>query len=180
MRKPIPNIQTLLAAFRRLQFPVYYTREGHRPDLSSLPAREQFRSRNNPSNIGIGDKGPLGRLLIRGEKSNDVIPELYPLPNEPVIDKPTKGAFTFTDFELLLRNRGIRNIVLCGVCTDVCVHTTMREGNDRGYDCLLVTDACGATVPGLHDAAVQMVATEGGIFGATCSTGELMKVLDII
>jgi nicotinamidase-related amidase len=177
MRAPIPNIQQLLAEFRRLKFPIYHTREGHRADLSTLPAREHFRSRNNPNGIGIGDLGPLGRLLIRGEKSNDIIPELYPLDDEPVIDKPTKGAFTYTELELLLRNRGIKNIVLCGVCTDICVHTTMREGNDRGYECLLVQDACGATIPRLHEAAVAMVGTEGGIFGTTCVTNDILDTL---
>jgi len=161
-----------------LEFPIYHTREGHRPDLSSLPPRELFRSRNNPEKIGIGDPGPLGRLLIRGEKGWDIIPELYPLPNEPIIDKPTKGAFTYTDFELLLRNRGVKNLILCGVCTDICVHTTMREGADRGFDCLLVTDACGATIDALHTSSIDMVGTEGGIFGAVCGTDELIKVLD--
>jgi len=178
LRRPIPSIQKLLALFRKLEFPIYHTREGHRPDLSSLPPRELFRSRNNPDKIGIGDPGPLGRLLIRGEKGWDIIPELYPLPNEPIIDKPTKGAFTYTDFELLLRNRGVKNLILCGVCTDICVHTTMREGADRGFDCLLVTDACGATIDALHTSSIDMVGTEGGIFGTVCGTDELIKVLD--
>ena len=163
--------------FRRLNFPIYHTREGHRPDLSTNPARELFRSRNNPHGIGLGDPGPLGRLLIRGEKGWDIIPELYPLPNEPIVDKPTKGAFTYTDFELLLKVRGVKNLIFTGVCTDICVHTTMREAADRGYDCLLVTDACAATAEVLHSASIDMVKTEGGIFGATCGTDELLKVL---
>src|SRR5271170_8019388 len=127
LRKPIPTIQKLLAEFRRLNWQVYHTREGHRPDLSTLPPRDHYRSRNNPQKIGIGDLGPLGRLLVRGEKCNDIIPELYPLPDEPIIDKCTKGAFAYTDFELLLKNRGITNLMFVGVCTDICVHTTMRE-----------------------------------------------------
>jgi len=180
MRRPIPNIRLLLEEFRRAKFPIYHTREGHRPDLSTLPPREYFRSRNNPDGIGIGDEGPLGRLLIRGEKGWDIIPELYPLPDEPIVDKPTKGAFTYTDFELLLRNRGIKNLIVCGVCTDVCVHTTIREAGDRGYDCLLVTDACGATVDGLQAAAIDMLTTEGGIFGATCTTADIIEVLKTI
>jgi len=121
--------------------------------------------------------GPLGRLLVRGEKCNDIIPELYPLPNEPIIDKCTKGAFAYTDFELLLKNRGITNLMFSGVCTDICVHTTMREAADKGYDCLLVTDACMATIEGLHVAGVEMVKTEGGIFGTTCTTEEVLEVL---
>jgi len=178
LRKPIPAIQKLLEQFRRLKFPIYHTREGHRPDLSTIPARELFRSRNNPHGIGLGDPGPLGRLLIRGEKGWDIIPELYPLPNEPIIDKPTKGTFAYTDFELLLKVRGVKNLIFCGVCTDICVHTTMREAADRGYDCLLVTDACAATADVLHTASIEMIKTEGGIFGATCGTDELFKVLE--
>jgi nicotinamidase-related amidase len=169
-----------LAEFRRLGWQVYHTREGHRPDLSTLTERDAHRSRNNTLNIGIGDEGPLGRLLVRGEKGADIIPELYPLANEPVIDKATKGAFAYTDFELLLKIRGIRNLIFCGVCTDICVHTTMREAADRGYDCLLVTDGCGATIPGLHKAGVEMVRTEGGIFGATCSTEDVIAALKAI
>ncbi|TFY52936.1 hypothetical protein EVJ58_g9732 [Rhodofomes roseus] len=131
-RATIPKIAQLLEAFRKHGYPVYHTREGHRPDLSTLSSRELFRSRNNASGLGIGDRGPLGRLLIRGELGHDIIPELYPLPSEPVIDKPGRSAFAYTDFELLLKVRGITKLVICGVTTDVCVHSTMREGNDRG------------------------------------------------
>jgi nicotinamidase-related amidase len=178
LRKPLPNIQRLLGLFRRLEFPIYHTREGHRGDLSTLPPREYWRSRNNPNGIGIGDEGPLGRLLIRGSKGWEIIPELTPLDNEPIVDKPTKGAFTYTDFDLLLRNKAIRNLILCGVCTDICVHTTMREAADRGYDCLLVSDACGATVDAFHVASIGMTHTEGGIFGATCDTQDVINVLE--
>ncbi|EMC93873.1 hypothetical protein BAUCODRAFT_93788 [Baudoinia panamericana UAMH 10762] len=178
-RAIIPNLQHLLQRFRIANFPVYHTREGHRPDLSDLPARELYRSRNNPSGLGIGDQGPLGRLLVRGEPGHDIIPELYPLEGEPVIDKPGKGAFNHTDFDLLLRVRGIRNLILCGVTTDVCVHTTMREANDRGYDCLLIEDCCAASEQPLHDAAVEMVKTEGGIFGATATLHDVLLAIDL-
>ena len=157
--------------------PVYHTREGHRPDLSDLSARELFRSRNNASGLGIGDHGPLGRLLIRGEIGHDTIPELYPTDGEPVIDKPGKGAFANTEFELLLRVKGVTNLILCGVTTDVCVHTTMREANDRGFECLLVEDCCAASDERLHRAAVDMVRTEGGIFGATAKVKDVLGAL---
>ncbi|KAK4544767.1 hypothetical protein LTR36_004016 [Oleoguttula mirabilis] len=178
-RAIIPNILTLLTRCRDVGVPVYHTRESHRPDLADLSHRELFRSRNNASGLGIGDRGPLGRLLIRGEAGCDTIPELYPLPggSEPVIDKPGKGAFTHTDFELLLRIRGVRNLVLCGVTTDVCVHSTMREANDRGFDCVLLEDCCAAGEQELHDAAVEMVRMEGGVFGATARLADVLQAL---
>lgn len=128
-RAVIPHIQTLLSAFRKGGYAIYHTREGHRPDLSTLSSRELARSRNNASGKGIGDEGPLGRLLVRGEKGHDIIPELTPLGSEPIIDKPGRSAFQHTDLKLLLDNRGIRNIILCGVTTDVCVTSTMRDGS---------------------------------------------------
>ncbi|KAK1065677.1 hypothetical protein LTR74_007715 [Friedmanniomyces endolithicus] len=174
-RSIIPSLQLLLLSCRASHLPIFHTREGHRPDLSSLTSRELFRSRNNPSGLGIGDLGPLGRLLVRGEAGHDTIAELYPLDGEPVVDKPGKGAFTNTDFELLLKVKGIRNLILCGVTTDVCVHATMREANDRGYDCLLVEDCCAASEAKLHEAAVEMVRTEGGIFGATARLADVLE-----
>lgn len=152
-------------------------RAGHRPDLSTLSSRELFRSRNNASGLGIGDPGPLGRLLIRGERGHDTIPELYPLPNEPVIDKPGRGAFAHTDFELLLRLRGIKNLVIAGVTTDVCVSSTMREANDRGFDCVLLHNGSAASEDSLHRAACDMVITEGGIFGAVATVEDVLKAL---
>ncbi|KAK3623936.1 hypothetical protein LTR56_021297 [Elasticomyces elasticus] len=142
-----------------------------------LPSRELFRSRNNASGLGIGDRGPLGRLLVRGEAGHDTIEELYPVTGEPLIDKPGKGAFANTDFDLLLRTKGIRNLIICGVTTDVCVSTTMREANDRGYDCLLVEDCCAASHKTLHNAAIETVRTEGGIFGATAKLEDVLNGL---
>ena len=147
---------------------------GHRPDLSTLSSRERFRSRNNPRKLGIGDSGPLGRFLIRGEPGHDVIPELSPQIDEIIIDKPGRGAFAHTDFEHILRIRGIKNLVLVGVTTDVCVSTTMREANDRGFDCLLLEDATAAATPELHDATVESVKMEGGIFGAVAKTHDVI------
>lgn len=169
-RTVIPQISALLALARKHSFPVFYTCEGHRPDLSDLTARELFRSRQNDSGLGIGDPGPMGRLLIRGEEGHGIIPELAPRFGEPIVDKPGRSAFIYTDFELLLKVKGVANLIITGVTTDVCVSSTMREGNDRGFECLLVRDACGASVDKLHQATVESVAEEGGIFGATAST----------
>lgn len=177
-RTIIPNIQTLLASFRSGGFRVYHTREGHRPDLSTLSSREHFRSRNNPTGFGIGDKGPFGRLLVRGEPGHQIIPELNPFPSEPIIDKPGRSAFQYTDFKLLLDVAGIKNLVICGVTTDVCVTTTMRDANDMGLDCLLISDASAAGNENLHRAAVAMVKEEGGIFGAVATTEAVINALN--
>ncbi|KAK5134171.1 hypothetical protein LTR08_006831 [Meristemomyces frigidus] len=173
----IPAIASLLAKSRALNIPIYHTREGHRADLSTLPPRELSRSRANASGLGIGDRGPLGRLLVRGEAGHSTIRELHPWDGEPVVEKPGKGAFAHTDLELLLRLRGVRILILCGVTTDVCVHTTLREANDRGFECLVVEDCCAASETRLHDTAVEMVRTEGGVFGATARVGDVLEGL---
>lgn len=174
LRPIIPVLQQLLAAWRQRHWHVIHTREGHRPDLSDLPPSKHRRGRHP---LRIGDPGPMGRLLIQGEPGHALIPELAPLPGEPVIDKPGKGAFYATPLYEYLRLQSITQLVLTGVTTEVCVHTTLREANDRGYDCLVPTDAVASYQPALHDAALAMITAQDALFGWTTTSAQLLATL---
>jgi nicotinamidase-related amidase len=177
LRQPIPAQQALLACTRQLGILVVHTREGHRPDLSDLP--EWKRQRAILSGAPIGDLGPLGRLLVRGEAGHELIDECRPLPGEPVINKPGYSAFAATDLELILRIRGIETLLIAGVTTEVCVSSTLRSAIDLGYHCVTVSDACGSSEPALHQAALAMIGVEGGVFGELTTSDQLITQLEM-
>ena len=156
-----PTARVLEAARKRGML-VIHTREGHRPDLTDCPPTKLVRGRGKTR---IGDPGPMGRILVRGEVGHDIVPELYPRAGEPVIDKPGKGAFYATDLELILRDRSIKTLIVCGVTTEVCVNTSVREANDRGYECVVLSDCVGSYFPAFQKSALEMIKAQGGIFG---------------
>ncbi len=177
LRRTVPPLRRLLAGWRAAGLPVVHTREGHLPDLSDCPPAK--RDRGRPS-LRIGDPGPNGRILIRGEPGHDIIDELAPLPGEPVVDKPGKGAFYATDLATLLADLGATSLVVTGVTTEVCVHTTVREANDRGYECLVLADCVGSYFPEFHRVGLDMVAAQGGIFGWVAESTDLLTVLPAV
>jgi nicotinamidase-related amidase len=171
----VAPLQQVLAAARDAGMLVVHTREGHRPDLADCPPAKLTRGRSETT---IGSPGPKGRILIRGEEGHDIVPELAPIAGEVVLDKPGKGAFYATDLELLLRNRSITHLIVTGVTTEVCVHTTVREANDRGFECLVLSDCCGSYFPEFHEVGLKMIAAQGGIFGWVAASEQFLSALN--
>jgi nicotinamidase-related amidase len=174
LAKAVKPAKALLTAARKLKMLIVHTREGHRPDMADAPPAKV--ERGAPS-LRIGDPGAMGRILIRGEAGHDIIPELAPQEGEPVVDKPGKGAFYATDLQSILHNRGIENLIVGGVTTEVCVHTTVREANDRGYRCIVAADCCGSYFPEFHEMGLKMIKAQGGIFGWVSDTNRILAGL---
>lgn len=174
LERTIAPLKALLAAWRAAGLLVIHTREGHRPDLSDLHETKRLRGRGATT---IGDEGPMGRILVRGEPGHDIIPALYPVTGEPVVDKPGKGAFYATELADLVAEHGLSQLVVCGVTTEVCVHTTVREANDRGIDCLVLSDCTGSYFPEFHETALCMIAAQGGIFGWVGESSSVIAAL---
>ena len=174
LRGAIGPCRALLDAARAARMLIVHTREGHRPDLSDAPRAKL--ERGAPS-LRIGDPGPMGRILVRGEAGHQIVRELAPRDGEPVVDKPGKGAFYATDLHAILQHRGIENAIVCGVTTEVCVHTTVREANDRGYRCIVPGDACASYFPEFHEVALHMIKAQGGIFGWVSDSDRILPAL---
>jgi nicotinamidase-related amidase len=174
LKSAVGPCAAVLAAARRAGILIIHTREGHRPDLTDAPPMKV--ERGDPA-MRIGARGPMGRILIRGELGHDIIPELYPAAGEPVIDKPGKGAFYQTDLELMLKNRSIETLLVCGVTTEVCVNTTVREANDRGFRCVVLSDCCASYFPEFHDMGLKMITAQGGIFGSVSASAAAIAAL---
>ena len=177
LQAAVAPLREVLGVARRVGMLVIHTREGHRPDLTDAPPHKI--ERGDPA-TRIGARGPMGRILVRGEPGHDIIPELYPLKSEPVIDKPGKGAFYQTDLELMLRNRGIDTLFVCGVTTEVCVNTTVREANDRGFRCIVLSDCCASYFPEFHEMGLAMIKAQGGIFGSVAGSKPLLQSLSAV
>jgi len=177
LKKPIAPLSRVLKAMRAGGFPIIHTREGHRPDLSDLPANKRWRSAQDGAEIGA--EGPLGRYLVRGEPCHDIIPELYPVAGETVIDKPGKGSFYATDLDMILSRAGIRNLVVTGVTTDCCVQSTFRDANDRGYECLILEDCCAASREAHHRAQIEMFKLVGGHYGSVSTSEAFLDALTL-
>ncbi len=176
LARAVQPIASVLDAARAMGLLVIHTREGHLPDLSDAPPAKV--ARGAPS-LRIGDVGPMGRILIRGEAGHDIIPELYPLDGEIVIDKPGKGAFYATELDDALQEYGIENLLVCGVTTEVCVNTTVREANDRGYRCVVISDGCASYFPEFHEIGLKMIKAQGGIFGWVASSAAVLAAMAV-
>lgn len=174
LQAAVAPCKSVLTAVRQLGMLIIHTREGHRPDMTDAPPHKV--ERGDPA-TRIGAVGPMGRILIRGEPGHDIIPELCPREGEPVIDKPGKGAFYQTDLELMLKNRGIDTLFVCGVTTEVCVNTTIREANDRGFRCIVLSDCCASYFPEFHEAGLAMIKAQGGIFGSIAGSKQFLSSL---
>jgi nicotinamidase-related amidase len=174
LQAAVAPIKALLEVARSAKMLVIHTREGHRPDLSDAPRAKV--ERGAPS-LRIGAPGPMGRILIQGEPGHDIVPELYPIAGEPVVDKPGKGAFFATDLHLILQNRGIESLIVCGVTTEVCVHTTVREANDRGFRCIVPGDCCASYFPEFHEMGLRMIKAQGGIFGWVSDSARILAAI---
>ena len=172
----IPRLVSLLSSFRRAGFPIFHTREGHASHLATISSREKHRSSIGGS--PVGSQGPLGRLLIRGERGHDIISELQPLPREPVIDKPGRGGFTHTELETALKGRGIKNLVVCGVTADACVSSTVREASDRGFDVLVVEDGVESASEELKKWSLEALKVEGGLFAVTAGSRDVIAAVE--
>ncbi|WP_422001352.1 cysteine hydrolase family protein [Reyranella sp.] len=170
----VPTVRRLLDGFRAASLPIVHTREGHRPDLADCPPSKRTRGGGT---LKIGDKGPMGRILVDGEPGNDLVPELAARPGEAVLLKPGKGAFYATPLDDILRRHNVRHLVFAGVTTEVCVQTTMREANDRGYECLLAEDATESYFPEFKAATLAMIRAQGGIVGWTAPTDTIVEAL---
>jgi biuret amidohydrolase len=174
LTRVVDPLGRLLEAARTAGLLIVHTREGHRPDLADCPPTKLARGGGD---VAIGSPGPKGRILVRGEEGHDIVPALAPIDGEVVLDKPGKGAFYATDLELLLRNQGIQSLIVTGVTTEVCVHTTVREANDRGFECVVPEDCVGSYFPEFHAVGLQMIAAQGGIFGWVCASSDLLAAL---